>query len=57
MLNIYAKSFMTATRTDTVSLRDLPIQPQSQARWWKFHINRPWSARKQPRGALHKGEL
>lgn len=57
MLNIYAKSFMTATRTDTVSLCELPTQPRPQARWWKFHISRPWNARKQPFSTLDKGEL
>lgn len=57
MLNIYAKSFMIATRTDTVSLCELPTQPRPQARWWKFHISRPWNARKQPLSTLDKGEL
>lgn len=36
MLNIYASSFMTATRTGCVSLREMPAQPKvkgTRRRW------------------------
>ncbi len=34
MLDIYARSFLTATRSDTVSLRDVPPKGQTQRRRW-----------------------
>ncbi len=34
MLNIYAQTFMTATRTPCVRLRDLPASsPKARRRW------------------------
>jgi hypothetical protein len=34
MLNIYAHSLMTATRTNTVKLRDVPPKPAQIKRRW-----------------------
>ncbi|MFT6022069.1 MAG: hypothetical protein ACI9PY_000174 [Ascidiaceihabitans sp.] len=33
MLNIYAKSFMTAARTDCIAVRDVKNSTQSRVRW------------------------
>ena len=33
MIDIYAKSFMTATRTDCVPVRDVKPSTQSRVRW------------------------
>lgn len=38
MLNIYASTFMTATRTTGVSLRELPRDiPPNRRRWFSSH--------------------
>ena len=34
MLGIYAQSFMTATRTGTVRVKDVPPAKPRRARWW-----------------------
>ena len=36
MLNIYAQSFMTATRTNCTTLHDVPSAPsEERRRWWQ----------------------
>lgn len=36
MLNIYAQSFMTATRNNCTSLHDVPpANPEKRRRWWQ----------------------
>lgn len=44
MLDIYARSFLTATRSDTVTLRDVPPKGHQKRRRWfagrkTFEIN------------------
>jgi len=34
MLNIYARTFITATRTGCVRLRDMPVNPPAARRRW-----------------------
>jgi len=34
MINVYAQSFMTATRADCVSVRDMPAKPHEKRLNW-----------------------